>query len=177
MRKTVTGTDPKSEENTLESRGERVAEERILVHGTQMIQSRDQNPGSATADRWEGALLLAGTQWDDPERRDASGDGRMDREAEDAEEVGGVVVVGGEAKATGEGGLVISARERFGAGGRGRRTTWHAVPGLTRGAHVGGGAAPALLLCLPPAPGLPDRHAVRCTEQKIACKSHREKRK
>lgn len=49
-----------------------------------------------------------------------------------------MVVVGGEAKATGEGGLVISARERFGAGGRGRRTTWHAVPGLTRGAHVGG---------------------------------------
>jgi len=34
--------------------GERGQQRRriLLVHGTQMIQSRDQNPGSATAERW-----------------------------------------------------------------------------------------------------------------------------
>lgn len=89
---------------------------------------------------------------------------------------GGVVGVGDWEWWGGEGGLVISSTR-----GEAVRTTWHAVPGLTRGAHVG--RAPPLLPAgagLPAGaslPGRPDRLSGGWYKPTngLACKSHGDK--
>lgn len=153
----VTGGYGSESEEAFESRQERTAEERI--HGTEAIQSRDQVPASSSPHQVRSPAATGGGWFVDR--------CRIARR----EEAGDVEVVGtGEWAVVGEGGLVISARERCG-GGTGRRATWHAVPRVDSWSPRG-----ARLLCRSAgAPPGPTPHSLSGVvleyyEQKIACK-------